>query len=76
MTISVTVLQPLKIMTVAQNAEDCENGFMDFVSDNYRAFTPTSVGLNRSATFTPLLGPLMTNVLFSPEVATAHATLR
>src|SRR5439155_18607633 len=66
---SVTVLQPLKIMRVAQNAENCESRFMRSVSDDYRAITPTWFGLNRSVTFTPFLRLLITNVLLSPEVA-------
>src|SRR5213078_3875748 len=66
---SVTVLQPLKIMRVAQNAENCESRFMRSVSDGYRAITPTSFCLNRSVTFTPFLRLLITNVLLSPKVA-------
>src|SRR5947207_15465030 len=66
---SVTVLQPLKIMRVAQNAENCENRFMRSVSDGYRAITPSSFGLNRSVTFTPFSRLLITNVLLSPKVA-------
>jgi len=36
--------------------------------DDYRASTPTSFRLNRSASFMLFLRPLMTNVLFSPKV--------
>src|SRR5678816_1370896 len=67
-TMSVTVLQPLKIMRVAQNAENCESRFMHSVSDDYRVITPTSFDLNRSLTFTPFLRLLITNVLFSPKI--------
>src|SRR5882757_11028435 len=66
---SVTVLQPLKIMRVAQHAENCERRFMRSVSDDYREITPTSFCPNRSATFTPFLRLLITDVLLSPKVA-------
>src|SRR5262249_46485105 len=36
--------------------------------DDYRASTPASSRLNRSASFMLFLRPLMTNVLFSPKV--------
>src|SRR5207247_6830519 len=36
--------------------------------DDYRASTPASFRLNRSASFMLFLRPLMTNVLFSPKV--------
>src|SRR5437867_3174014 len=37
-------------------------------SHDYRASTPASFRLNRSASFMLFLRPLMTNVLFSPKV--------
>jgi hypothetical protein len=67
-TMSVTMLQPLRIMRVAPSTKNCESRFMHSVSADYRAITPTLFRLNRSVSFTPFLRPLMTNVLFSPKV--------
>src|SRR4030095_11723200 len=66
-TMSVTVLQLLKMMSVAQRAENCESRFIHAVC-NYREITPTPFGFNRSVTCTPFFRALITNVLFSPKI--------
>src|SRR5215813_230348 len=67
-TMSVIVLQPLKIMSVAQREQNCESRFTQPASDDYRTMLPASFRFNRSVTFTSFLRLLITKVLFSPKV--------